>query len=122
MAELVQEEVQKEVPEIVLTDRALQEVANIMKEQSIPENFRLRLGVQGGGCSGFSYSLAFDEHVTENDMTYEFENVKVVVDYKSLLYLKGVNLDFQDGLNGRGFVFGNPNATKTCGCGSSFSA
>jgi iron-sulfur cluster assembly protein len=118
MAEVVQEEVK----EIVLTDRALSEVVNIMKEQSIPENYHLRVGVQGGGCSGFSYSLAFDEHVTENDMIYEFGNVKVAVDYKSLLYLKGITLDFQDGLNGRGFIFNNPNATRTCGCGSSFSA
>ena len=118
MAELVQEDVK----EIVLTDRALTEVANIMKEQSIPENYHLRVGVQGGGCSGFSYSLAFDEQTTENDMVFEFGTVKVAVDYKSLLYLKGITLDFQDGLNGRGFIFNNPNATRTCGCGSSFSA
>jgi len=113
----------KEVGEdIKVTDRAIQEIKNIMKEQSIPQNYVLRVGVQGGGCSGFQYSLAFDENMSENDFAYDFENVKVVVDYKSLLYLKGVSLDFQDGLNGRGFVFNNPNATRTCGCGSSFSA
>ncbi|MBX7150056.1 iron-sulfur cluster insertion protein ErpA [bacterium] len=115
-------EVQEVVQDITVTDHALAEITNIMKEQSIPENYSLRIGIQGGGCSGFSYSLAFDDQVGENDMAYEFGKVKVVVDYKSMLYLKGVTLDFQDGLNGRGFVFNNPNATRTCGCGSSFSA
>lgn len=115
-------EIQEVVHDIIVTDHALAEIANIMKEQSIPETYSLRIGIQGGGCSGFSYSLAFDDQVGENDMTYEFGTVKVVVDYKSMLYLKGVTLDFQDGLNGRGFVFNNPNATRTCGCGSSFSA
>ena len=108
--------------DVVLTPRAIIEIKNIIKEQSIPENYFLRIGVQGGGCSGFQYSLAFDENSSENDMPFEFDSVKVVVDYKSILYLKGVTLDFQDGLNGRGFIFNNPNAVKTCGCGSSFSA
>lgn len=108
--------------DVVVTPRAISEIKNIVKEQSIPENYYLRIGVQGGGCSGFQYSLAFDETMSENDMQFDFDSVKVVVDYKSILYLKGVTLDFQDGLNGRGFVFNNPNAVKTCGCGSSFSA
>ena len=115
-------EVQELTQEIIITDRAAQEIGSIMKEQSIPENYHLRMGVQGGGCSGFQYSLAFDEVVGENDTILTYGQVKVAVDYKSLLYLKGTTLDFQDGLSGRGFVFNNPNAKKTCGCGSSFSA
>ncbi len=107
---------------MVVTEKAIAEIQNIVKEQSIPENYVLRMGVQGGGCSGFSYSLAFDEATSESDSVLEFGKVKIAVDYKSLLYLKGITLDFQDGLNGRGFVFNNPNAKKTCGCGSSFSA
>jgi iron-sulfur cluster assembly protein len=115
-------EVTEVVPEIIVTPKAIAEIKNIIKDQSIPENYVLRIGVQGGGCSGFQYSLAFDENVSESDSTYTYDNVKVAVDYKSMLYLKGVVLDFQDGLSGRGFVFNNPNATRTCGCGSSFSA
>ncbi len=115
-------EVAEVAQELTVTPKAIAEIKNIIKDQSIPENYVLRLGVQGGGCSGFQYSLAFDENVGEGDSTYEFDNVKVVVDYKSMLYLKGIVLDFQDGLSGRGFVFNNPNAQRTCGCGSSFSA
>ncbi|MCB0834397.1 MAG: iron-sulfur cluster insertion protein ErpA [Bacteroidetes bacterium] len=108
--------------DVTLTPRAIEEVKSIIKEQSIPENYVLRIGVQGGGCSGFQYSLAFDETTNENDTQLEVDGIKVAVDYKSMLYMKGITLDFQDGLNGRGFVFNNPNATRTCGCGSSFSA
>ncbi|MCK6542146.1 iron-sulfur cluster insertion protein ErpA [bacterium] len=115
-------ETMEAVNDVVITQRAIEEIGSIMREQSIPENYTLRMGVQGGGCSGFQYSLAFDETISENDTILEFGAVKVAVDYKSMLYLKGVTLDFQDGLNGRGFVFNNPNAKKTCGCGSSFSA
>lgn len=115
-------ETMEAVNDVVITQRAIEEIGSIMREQSIPENYALRMGVQGGGCSGFQYSLAFDEIISENDTILEFGAVKVAVDYKSMLYLKGVTLDFQDGLNGRGFVFNNPNAKKTCGCGSSFSA
>ena len=115
-------EVHEMTQDIVITEKAIEEIGNIMKEQSIPENYHLRMGVQGGGCSGFQYSLAFDETVGENDSVLSYGRVKIAVDYKSMLYLKGITLDFQDGLNGRGFVFNNPNAKKTCGCGSSFSA
>lgn len=115
-------EVTEIAQEITVTPKAVAEIKNIIRDQSIPESYFLRIGVQGGGCSGFQYSLAFDENTSENDTTYTFDNVKVAVDYKSLLYLKGVVLDFQDGLSGRGFVFNNPNASRTCGCGSSFSA
>lgn len=115
-------EVQEVQQDIHVSDVAIKEIRTIMKDQNIPENYCLRIGIKGGGCSGFSYSLAFDEQSGENDLAFTFDDVKVVVDYKSMLYLKGVTLDFQDGLNGRGFVFNNPNATRTCGCGSSFSA
>ena len=108
--------------EVSLTEKAIQEVRNIKKDQNIPQDYYLRMGVKGGGCSGFTYALAFDENANEGDNTYEFEDVKVLVDYKSLMYLAGITLDFQDGLNGRGFTFDNPNATRTCGCGSSFGA
>jgi len=81
----------------------------------------LRLMVAGGGCSGFTYKMGFDENVTEQDKVYDVEGVKVIVDEKSALYLQGVEVDFHDGLMGRGFVFNNPQASGTCGCGSSFS-
>lgn len=118
----MEHEVQEIQQDVTVTEGALREILTIMKEQNVPENYCLRIGIQGGGCSGFSYSLAFDEQTGENDLTFEFGQIKLVVDYKSMLYLKGITLDFQDGLNGRGFVFNNPNAVRTCGCGSSFSA
>jgi len=83
-------------------------------------DYGLRVGVKGGGCSGMSYTLGFDATSKELDRIYETQGVKVFVDPKSLFYLMGVTLDYSDGLNGRGFTFNNPNATKTCGCGSSF--
>lgn len=106
--------------DITLTERAAQEVFSIKEKNNIPENHALRLGVKGGGCSGLSYVLAFDDNVKEKDIVLEKHGVKVVVDQKSMFYLSGTTLDFTDGLNGRGFVFNNPQATKTCGCGSSF--
>jgi iron-sulfur cluster assembly protein len=105
---------------IVITSKALKEVKKIKGQNNIPEHFGLRVGVKGGGCSGFTYTLGFDAEPNENDYTYDMEGVTVFVDPKSLFYLMGVELDFSDGLNGRGFTFNNPNATKTCGCGSSF--
>ena len=106
--------------DIVLTERAAQEVFAIKEKNSIPETHSLRLGVKGGGCSGLSYVLAFDDAVKEKDMILEKHGVKIVIDPKSMFYLSGTTLDFSDGLNGRGFVFNNPQAAKTCGCGSSF--
>ena len=106
--------------DIVLTERAAQEVFSIKEKNSIPAHHNLRLGVKGGGCSGLSYVLAFDDNVKEKDMILEKHGVKIVVDQKSMFYLSGTTLDFSDGLNGRGFVFNNPQAAKTCGCGSSF--
>jgi iron-sulfur cluster assembly protein len=106
--------------ELSLTDKAVAQVRKIMEENNIPESHGLRLSVKGGGCSGLSYVLGFDEHPGEKDKVLECQGVKVFVDPKSLFYLSGTVLDFSDGLNGKGFVFNNPQATKTCGCGSSF--
>jgi len=106
--------------DIILTERAAQEVQSIKTKNNIPDNHLLRLGVKGGGCSGLSYVLAFDDNMKEKDIVLEKLGVKILVDQKSMFYLSGTTLDFSDGLNGRGFVFNNPQATKTCGCGSSF--
>jgi iron-sulfur cluster assembly protein len=106
---------------IALTPRAVQEIRRIISDQKLPENTALRVGVKGGGCSGFSYQLGFDDQVGEIDQVTEFEGVKVVCDPKSFLYLNGTQIDFEDNLMGRGFKFGNPNAAKSCGCGESFS-
>lgn len=106
--------------EIRITPKAVNEVKKIRAENNIPENFGLRVGVKGGGCSGLKYSMGFDGEEKEGDTVIEQEGIKLLVDGKSLFYLSGTELDFTDGLNGRGFVFNNPNATKTCGCGESF--
>ena len=91
-----------------------------MSENQVPDSYGLRVGVKGGGCSGFTYTLGFDSEVKEGDTTIGDDEVKLFIDGKSLFYLSGTELDFSDGLNGKGFVFNNPNATKTCGCGDSF--
>jgi iron-sulfur cluster assembly protein len=106
--------------DIMLTEKAAAEVVKIKSENNIPAEFGLRLGVKGGGCSGLTYVLAFDEKSTEKDIVLEKHGVKVFVDQKSMFYLSGTTLDYSDGLNGRGFVFNNPQATKSCGCGNSF--
>ena len=90
-------------------------------EDENKEGYFIRVGVQGGGCSGLMYQLTFDNQENEGDMPFENNGVKVVVDKKSYLYLVGTVLDFSGGLNGKGFVFQNPNADRTCGCGESFS-
>lgn len=110
---------------VKLTDRAASELKTLMT-QEVEQNHMstkavLRLMVVGGGCSGFSYKMGFDENVTPEDRVEEVAGVKVAVDQKSYLYLNGTEVDFQDGLMGRGFVFHNPNASGQCGCGSSFS-
>ena len=106
---------------ILLTERARKEVLRILKEQNLPVGTALRVGVKGGGCSGFSYTLGFDDQVAETDQIEERDGVRVVCDPKSFLYLSGTEVDFEESLMGRGFKFGNPNASKTCGCGESFS-
>ncbi|HWQ81109.1 MAG TPA: iron-sulfur cluster assembly accessory protein [Ignavibacteria bacterium] len=108
--------------DINITDKALSEIKRIMKENNVPENYGLRIGIKGGGCSGFSYTMGFDGESAPTDNITEFDGVQVFIDMKSFLYLTGTELDYTDGLSGKGFVFNNPNAKRTCGCGSSFGA
>ncbi len=108
---------------ILLTERAATEVKRIMDDQKMEEGTVLRVGVRGGGCSGFSYALGFDNTYDDKaDTKYECHGVDVIVDRKSALYLDGTTVDFYEGLEKRGFTFENPNAVKSCGCGSSFQA
>ncbi len=110
------------MPAVVnLTEGAAKEVRRIIADNKIPEGFVLRVGVTGGGCSGMSYALGFDQP-KENDDRFVSQGVEIIVDRRHQMYLAGTQIDFMDGLQGRGFTFSNPNATKTCGCGSSFSA
>ena len=111
---------EKQIIEINVTERAAQEIKKIMNENSIPESYGLRVGVKGGGCSGLTYTMGFDKEAFEGDTLIEQNDIKLFVDGKSLFYLSGTELDFNGGLNGKGFVFNNPNASKTCGCGNSF--
>ena len=104
-----------------ITERAATEVKRIMTEQAMPDATALRVGVKGGGCSGFSYTLGFDDNVNATDQVHEALDVRVVCDPKSFLYLNGTVVDFEESLMGRGFKFTNPNAAKSCGCGESFS-
>ena len=109
---------------ITLSETAAKEIKSIIKDQNLPEdNTRLRVGVQGGGCSGFSYMLDLTEDAPgESDEMLESNGIKILCDTKSYLYLNGTEIDFKDEVRGRGFVFKNPNATSSCGCGSSFTA
>lgn len=106
--------------EIKITEKAANQVKKIKEENNIDPTSGLRVGVKGGGCSGLTYQLGFDGEQKDGDTVIEEHGIKLLVDGKSLFYLMGTTLDFSDGLNGRGFVFNNPNATKTCGCGESF--
>lgn len=125
---------------IMLTDVAVREVKHILEQQrdnanngeqeaggsdngklEIPEHMYLRVGVKGGGCSGFNYTLDLTDQKTEQDEVFEYAGLEVICDPKSYLYLNGVTVDFRDEVMGRGFVFNNPNASSSCGCGSSFS-
>jgi len=105
---------------VTLTDGAKKELIKLMSQQELGEDFGLRLGVEGGGCSGMNYILGFDQ-IKDGDSTYEIDNIKVYMNKAHGLYLVGMEVDFQNGLNSRGFVFKNPNAESTCGCGTSFS-
>lgn len=105
---------------IKVTENAKKQAVRLMEDEGQVDYF-IRVGVKGGGCSGLMYELSFDNKITEADKVMEDNDVKVVVDKKSFLYLVGTELDFSGGLNGKGFVFKNPNADRTCGCGESFS-
>jgi iron-sulfur cluster assembly protein len=105
---------------LTLTERAQQEIRSIFERDAGADVDGLRLGVVGGGCSGLSYDMNFSQRRSD-DSVLEFDGFSVLLDPKSTIYLKGITLDFQDGLQGKGFVFSNPNATNTCGCGESFS-
>lgn len=108
---------------VTLTEKAAGEVKRIMADQKLEEGTVLRVGVRGGGCSGFQYALGFDSNFdAKADSKFDCHGVSVVVDKKSALYLDGATVDFYDSLEKRGFTFENPNAVKSCGCGSSFSA
>lgn len=105
---------------ITVTDSAKKQAIRLMEDDDRNGLF-IRVGVEGGGCSGLMYQLDFDNNETESDKSFENNDIKIVVDKKSFLYLVGTTLDFSGGLNGKGFVFVNPNADRTCGCGESFS-
>ncbi|NMM48928.1 HesB/IscA family protein [Marinigracilibium pacificum] len=105
---------------IQISDKAIERIAVLRSEDNLTENHHVRVSVKGGGCSGLMYDLTFDDTVNDSDQVFEDKGVKVLVDKKSLLYLAGTTLEFSDGLNGKGFQFINPNATRTCGCGESF--
>jgi iron-sulfur cluster assembly protein len=106
---------------IKVSESAKMQVAKLMADENHPADSFVRVGVEGGGCSGLMYQLTFDHEMKEGDQVFEDNGVKVVVDRKSFLYLIGTELEFTGGLNGKGFVFNNPNASRTCGCGESFS-
>jgi iron-sulfur cluster assembly protein len=106
---------------IQLTEKAIGRIRQVFVKQGV-EGGGLRLGVQGGGCSGMSYLIRFEPKQRPSDRVFDFEGVKVFVDPKSLIYLEGVTLDYKESLMQSGFVFENPNAKKSCGCGTSFSA
>lgn len=106
---------------VIISEAAAREIKSIVEQQGLDKDkVRLRVGVKGGGCSGFSYLLDLTETQKDSDEEFEQHGIKVIVDPKSMLYLGGVTVDFKDEIMGRGFVFNNPNATSSCGCGSSF--
>ena len=107
---------------VILTEKAVGEMNRVLTEKNLPESTVLRIGVAGGGCSGFSYSLGFDDKCDEmNDVVTDQHGLRVAVDRKSAMFLEGTVIDFYDGIERRGFTFENPNSKKSCGCGSSFS-
>ena len=106
---------------IQLTDGAISQLKRIMEEPHVPSEYGLRVGVKGGGCSGFSYVLGFDEK-KEKDEEYTVAGFRIYMEKAHAIYLLGMEIDWVDGLQNRGFQFNNPNATSTCGCGTSFSA
>lgn len=107
---------------IYISDKAKEKVQHLMKEAAVGDKeYFLRVSVVGGGCSGLSYKIDFDSEQRPKDQVFEDNGLKIVTDLKSFLYLVNTTLEFSDGLNGKGFYFNNPNASRTCGCGESFS-
>ena len=106
---------------ITIQEEAKAKLASLINEGKYGENAFVRVSVKGGGCSGLMYDLDFDTEIKDNDKAFEDKGLKIVVDKKSMLYLIGTNLEYEGGLNGKGFNFKNPNASRTCGCGESFS-
>lgn len=107
---------------VIITEKAAGEMNRVLSDKKLPESTVLRVGIAGGGCSGFSYSLGFDDKVDEmNDVVTTQHGLRVAVDRKSAMFLEGTTVDFYDGIERRGFTFDNPNAKKSCGCGTSFS-
>jgi iron-sulfur cluster assembly protein len=106
---------------VEITETAKKQLIRLMEDDGMGENAFVKVGVESGGCSGLSYKLDFVKEKQENDQLIEDNQIKLLVDKKSLLYLAGTVLDYSGGLNGKGFTFNNPNATRTCGCGESFS-
>ncbi|MGC4037781.1 MAG: iron-sulfur cluster assembly accessory protein [Chitinophagaceae bacterium] len=105
---------------IYVSDKAKERIHQLMTEAGYDESYFLRVGVAGGGCSGLTYKMDFDNQSKPTDQVFENNGLKVVTDLKSFLYLVNTTLEFSDGLNGKGFYFNNPNASRTCGCGESF--
>ena len=107
---------------ITISDKASKHIIELMvKSNMSPETHNLRVGVNGSGCAGLSYKMDFDENINQGDEIFEDKGIKIICDMKSFLYLFGTELDYSDGLNGKGFTWNNPNATRNCGCGNSFS-
>ena len=106
---------------MTITETAKNKILTLKSEGNMDETHFVRVSVKGGGCSGLSYDLDFDNKINPSDQIFEDKGEKIVMDMKSFLYLAGTELDFSDGLNGKGFIFNNPNASRTCGCGESFS-
>ncbi|GAA4406324.1 iron-sulfur cluster assembly accessory protein [Nibrella viscosa] len=105
---------------VSVSEKAKEKIVELRQKEGLNDNYSIRVAVQGGGCSGLMYDLQFDATEQPNDHIVEDKGVRILVDRKSLLYLAGTELDFSDGLNGKGFQFKNPNASRTCGCGESF--
>ena len=105
---------------IHITEAAKKKIKELRNEEGFNKHHHLRISVTSGGCSGLTYNLSFDDQITKNDKVFEHEEIKLIVNKPSLLYLLGTSLDFSGGLNGKGLHFINPNASRTCGCGESF--
>lgn len=105
---------------VTITDKAKEKLLQLRAGEGKDESYHLRVAVKGGGCSGLMYDLSFDNQMQPGDEVFEDKGIKILVDKRSLLYLLGTTLDYSDGLNGKGFQFINPNASRTCGCGESF--